>query len=418
MRAVETRASQRHRTYAVALLVLVYFFYMVDRQAIVISQELVKREFGISDTQMGLVTGTIYGIAYALAGLPLGWAADRFNRKKLLAGLVGIWSALTAACGLSSSYVHLAIARLGIGAAEAGGAPAALSILSGMFPPERRATVSSIFFAGSGLGAIASFMAGGYIAAHYGWRAVFILYGVPAVVLALLILFTIREPAREPMESAGKQNRPLKDIVDTLRRPGLMPLYIATAFSTLSVTGIWTWMVPFFMRTYGLDLATTGLIVALGTGLFSTVGMVTTSMLSDRLRRRSHRAPLYVVIIGSLVHLLLGLLVLSSQDLTVTVIGLCGMGAVMLVNVGPTNAIISEVAPPHARGIGFALFTFVSNVIGSGIGPLAVGLLSDHLGGTGTALRHAMMIVLLSQLISVAAFWMASRQVRETRGTH
>lgn len=413
MTASTTEPSRGYRTCSVVLLVLVYFVYMVDRQAIVISQELIKHEFGISDTAMGLVTGTIYGIAYALAGLPLGWAADRVNRRNLLAALVGLWSALTAICGLSTSYVQLAIARLGIGAAEAGAAPAALSILCDMFPPERRATISSIFFAGSGLGAIASFMAGGYIATHYGWRAVFILYGLPGILLALLIFFVIKEPARNrPAASeAAPRVHLLRGIADTLRSPGLGPLYVATAFSTLSVTGIWTWMVPFFMRSYKLDLATTGLILALGTGLFSTIGMVTTSMLSDRLRRRSAKGPLRVVITGSLLHLVIGLLVLSCNNLVLSVIGLCAMGAVMLVNVGPTNAMISEIAPPYARGVGFALFTFVSNVVGAGLGPLTVGLLSDQLGGDPAALREAMMIVLLSQGISILAYWRANRRL-------
>lgn len=414
MDAAET--SRGYRIYAVTLLVLVYFFYMVDRQAIVISQELIKAEFGISDTAMGVVTGTIYGLAYALAGIPLGWAADRVNRKKLLAGLVGLWSALTAICGISSSYFHLGLARLGIGAAEAGGAPAALSILSGMFPPSRHATVSSIFFAGSGLGAIASFMAGGYIADHYGWRAVFVLYGIPGILLAILILLTIREPAREVDIGQGGRSHPLRDLWDTIRSPGLTPLYLATAFSTLSVTGIWTWMVPFFLRVHHLDLATTGMVVALGAGLFSTVGMILTSVLSDRLRSLTLAGPMLVIMAGSLVHLVLGLLVLSSHSLTFAVIGLCGMGATMLVNVGPTNAVISEAAPAHARGLGFALFTFVSNVIGSGLGPLAVGLLSDRLGGTGDALRYAMMIVLLSQIAAIGCYWRVSRSVRAAAG--
>lgn len=411
----ETAPSRSYRIYVVTLLVLVYFFYMVDRQAIVISQEMIKAEFGISDAVMGMLTGTIYGLAYALASLPLGWAADRVNRRNLLAGLVGIWSALTALCGLSASYIHLAFARLGIGAAEAGGAPAALSILSDMFPPERRATVTSIFFAGAGLGSVISFMLGGYIATHYGWRSVFILFGLPGILLAVLIFFTVREPARSKKAKPPKSSNPLRDIRDTLRKPGLGALYLATALSSLSVTGAWTWMVPFFMRSYDLSLTETGTIVALGTGVFCTVGMVVTSILSDRARRRSPVGPMKVVLWGSAIHLVLGAVVLWTHSLPVAIMGLCGMGAFMLVNVGPTNAIISEVAPAHTQGLSFAMFTFVSNVVGSGLGPLFIGLLSDHLGGSSEALRQAMTMILMAQLVAIGAYFVVVRRLRQMK---
>ena len=141
----DMRSSRPYRIYVLILLSLVYVFYLVDRSAVIVSQELIKKEFGLSDTTVGLLTGTLYGVAYALAGIPMGWAADRVNRRNLVAGIVAIWSGLTALSGLCANFWQLALARIGVGAAESGGGPAALSILSDMFPPNRRGTVSSIF---------------------------------------------------------------------------------------------------------------------------------------------------------------------------------------------------------------------------------------------------------------------------------
>jgi len=379
----------------------------------VVAQELIKKEFGLSDTAMGLITGTLYGVAYALAGLPLGWACDRYNRKNLLALLVGTWSALTAACAFSPSYLHLAVARLGIGASESGGAPAALSILSNLFPPERRAMVSSIFYAGAGVGALASFLIGGYVAGLYGWRAVFLVVGLPGLVLAAIIALTVREPTKETLPN--RESHPLHSFRELVRTPGLTPLYIATAFYMPAVTGVWTWMVPFFMRSYNLTLATTGFYVSLGTGLFATIGVLASGVVADWSRRRwGISGPLIALGIGSLLHVGFGLVVFLSRDLDTVVIALCAMGTMLSINAGPTNALISEIAPTQSRGLGFSVFAVVSNVIGSGLGPLIVGLLSDHMGDTATSLRFAMTSVLCIQLLAAAIFFLAISRFSST----
>ena len=141
----QQQTTGAYRAWVVFVLALLYFFYMLDRSAITITQEMIKREFGLSDTQLGMLTGTLYGVSYALAGIPLGWAVDRVNRRNLLAGILAVWSALTVLSGLCSTMIQLALARIGVGASEASGTPAALSIRSDLFPPERRGTVSGRF---------------------------------------------------------------------------------------------------------------------------------------------------------------------------------------------------------------------------------------------------------------------------------
>ena len=412
--ASETRSASEmgpaYRVWVVLLLALVYFFYMVDRSAIIVSQEMIKNEFGLSDTQMGLLTGTLYGVSYALAGLPLGWAVDRTNRKKLLAGIIAVWSGLTALSGLTTSFLQLALARIGVGAAESGGSPSSLSILSDIFPPERRATVTSLFYAGASVGGIASFLIGGWIAQNYGWRAVFLTFGLPGLLLSLLVLFTLREPRRTAAKVASGGPRPgfLRDCWQTLRHPALRILYFATALHMLSAAGVGTWTVPFLTRTAGLDIATVGVVMGLASGLCGLLGAIGVGILADWSRRYGVRGPLCVVALAIVIHVLGGLVVFMASSLPVVIAGLCVLGATTSIQAGPSNAAISEVAPEASRGMAFALYATVANVVGSGLGPVLVGSLSDGLGGDGDALRTAIIAVLLIELLAAVAFVRAS----------
>jgi predicted MFS family arabinose efflux permease len=145
----EPSAAPARRAYVLALFSLLYCVYMLDRNAALVTQELIKEDFALSDSEVGLVVGTLWGVSYALAGLPLGFMTDRVHRVRLLSALVAIWSGLTGLCALATSFWHLALARIGVGAAEAGGSPLSASILSDMFPPERRASALAIFYAGA-----------------------------------------------------------------------------------------------------------------------------------------------------------------------------------------------------------------------------------------------------------------------------
>lgn len=177
-----------HSWYTLGLLTLIYLCHAVDRSVISIVLEPLKQEFGISDSQVGILTGLAYATLYALAGIPIGYLIDRRNRRNLLAVLVAVWSACTVACGFAQNYWHLLTARLTVGAAEAGGAPTALSIISDLFPPDRRSTAISIFWVSTALGTAVSFAIGGLVAAEYGWRAAFFVAGLPGLLLVILLL--------------------------------------------------------------------------------------------------------------------------------------------------------------------------------------------------------------------------------------
>lgn len=409
-----TPISNAKRNYALILMTAVYFFYLLDRNAIIVTQELFKKEFDLTDTQVGMVTGIFYGAAYAMAGLPIGWAIQHVRKVRLLSFLVGIWSLVTLLCGLATQFWHLAVARILVGAAESGGAPTSLSILHPMFPPERRATISSIFFAGAGLGVVVSFLAGGYLAEEYGWRSVFLVYGAPGILLALLILFTLPEP----MPDKAAQEAPKASLAEGLKvllgSRTLRPIYVGAVLYSACNAGVGAWMVSFLMRVHGFQLGNAAAAVSLILGVFGTIGSIVIAMLADRLEKRRRGALLLILALCALLNGAMGIAAVLSNNTYLCLLLFSFWGLTALAYSGPSNAAISEAAPPHMLGMGFSLFAVLCNLLGSSLGPLAVGLISDHYRAElgNEAMRPALVVVCLTQIAAAAAFIIASRRKR------
>lgn len=395
----------RGRAYVLALTAAVYFFYLLDRNAVLVTQELVKQEFGLTDTQVGLTTGVLYGIAYALVGLPLGRLIDRTHRGRLLALLVALWSGVTLLCGFATRFWHLATARFIVGAAESGGAPTSLSILSDLYPPERRAAVSSIFFAGAGIGGIVSFLAGGYIAANWGWRAVFLIYGAPGLLLAGLIALTVRDPRRaQPV--APESARGFWATIGMLTGDrALFPVYCGAVLYAFCNSGIGAWMIPYLMRVHHLPVTEAGIVVALCFGVLSTIGSITFGFAADALERRFSGGMLALLAIAAIFNGAAGLSLALAPTFLLAVVALSFWGLSGIVYSGPVNAAIARLAPSGTTGTAFALFAVLCNLIGAGLGPLFVGMTSDGFQTMGgESIRPALGLVALVQLATPIMF--------------
>jgi predicted MFS family arabinose efflux permease len=397
-------------------LTFAYFFYLVDRSAIMITQELVKTEFHLTDSQIGLLTGTVYGIAYCLAGLPIGWMVDRFNRRNLIVTILAIWSALTAACGINNTgYWQLLAARVGVGALQSGGAPVSLSMLSDLFPRERQSTVAGIFFAGTSVGVLANFLFGGLIAQTWGWRAVFLISGLPGLALAALIFFTVREPTRRESAAvpAARSDSLLRSTMTVLSTPVVGKIYLAAMFFCMASSAVMSWLVSFLMRVHHLDVATAGAILAVSVGGFSIAGMVGAGVLADFAARRVRGGALFVVALAAAISFVFGMAALEAESLVAIVICLCIYGATQGVYTGPTTAVISQLVPSQSRGVALALTLLLVNFIGSGVGPVAVGLISDR-GGPDMGLSKAMQIMLLVNLAAILFYVWAGYSMKRS----
>jgi len=209
--AVKSRAHAGSH-FALALLVVVYTFNFIDRQILSILIEPIKLELGLNDTQMGLLTGFAFALFYATLGIPIARYADRANRRNLIAAALGVWSIMTAVSGLAGNFWHLLIARIGVGVGEAGCSPPAHSIIADYFPAEKRATALGIYSLGIPVGIMFGLFAGGWINEYFGWRIAFFVVGIPGLVLAVIVRFTMREPERGMAEgrvaAAAQQRNP------------------------------------------------------------------------------------------------------------------------------------------------------------------------------------------------------------------
>ena len=182
-----TTVSSRQATYTVAVLAVVYAFNYIDRQLIVILQEAIKQDLGFADWQLGLLSGFAFAIFYTLMGVPIARYADRANRRNIIALAITTWSLMTAVCGAVGNFWQMFLARVGVGVGEAGCSPPAHSMISDLYPQERRATAMSTYNLGVYLGVLVGFIAGGWLNEIVGWRMAFVMVGLPGVLIALLV---------------------------------------------------------------------------------------------------------------------------------------------------------------------------------------------------------------------------------------
>ena len=199
--------STAYRRYILGLLLAVYIFNFLDRQILAVLLQSIKLEFSFSDTQLGLLGGLAFAVFYSVLGIPIAWLADRFNRRNIIAVALCLWSAMTAACGLTTGFTSLFLTRVGVGVGEAGGLPPSYSLLSDYYPPERRGTAMAVMGMGIPLGVLCGFLVGGWVNQYFGWRTAFMVVGIPGVLLAILLWFTLRESPRGLFDNTGMAGR-------------------------------------------------------------------------------------------------------------------------------------------------------------------------------------------------------------------
>ena len=279
------RFSAGYRRYVLALLLIVYIFNFVDRQILAVLLQAIKLEFNFTDTQLGLLGGLAFAIFYSIVGIPIAWMADRFNRRNIIAVALCLWSAMTALCGLTTGFVSLFLTRIGVGVGEAGGLPPSYSLISDYYPPERRGTAMAVMGMGIPLGVLTGFLVGGWVNEFFGWRAAFMVVGIPGVILALLLWFTLREPPRGLFDNQQGQGQPptvLSTFQFLWKRPACHHLCLAAALYGLSGWGAGIWQPSFFMRTHGLSSGEVGTWLAFVFGLSGATGAYLGGAIGDR----------------------------------------------------------------------------------------------------------------------------------------
>jgi MFS family permease len=412
--------ADRYRWYVLALLLAIYMIHHLDRQVVSLLLVPIGAEFALSDSQLGLLAGTVYAIAFAVAGIPLGLLVDRVHRVRLLSLLIALWSGLTALCAMANTFLTLVLMRIGIGAAESGGTPTNLSLLSDYFERARRSTAVGIYMMGPQLGTIVGFALAGVIAAKFGWRAAFLAAGIPGTVLAIIVFMTVREPKRGAGDlntAAQASEAPAPPVVQALRRiaaePALVHLIIGLTIANTVAAGVSVWLPALLMRVHGVSIQTAGLSVAFGIATFAALASLCSGMVSDRIGAESPHAVPRLAAFAALITIPCIVLGAMTAFYWVVIAAFAAQTAAHAVVNTPGYAVALSLAPAELRGTTTAVMQVASNLLGYGAGPQLIGMLSDAFKASSGAdsLRYGLAIFVFVNLWAVAhllraAYWM------------
>jgi predicted MFS family arabinose efflux permease len=419
-----------YRRYALCVLLAIYSLNFLDRQIVTILAEPIRNDLGLLDWQLGMMTGFAFALLYTVMGIPIARYAERANRPYIIAGATAVWSLFTIACGYAQNFTQLLLARVGVGVGEAGCTPPSHSLISDYVPPEKRASAIAFYHLGTPLGSLLGLVLGGVVAGIWGWRTAFLLAGAPGLLIALVALFTLREPRRlaPPVTVAGPT---FGDALKELRgKRTFWLLAFAAAIVAFNGYGSAAFSGSFYLRNHAAELAQLSasmglnpiafLGIALGVlgGIAGMLGTWLGGVLADHYGTRDKRSIMTVPALAGLIAIpvyIVGLLVPSA------------VGAIVILTIptllaslwyGPVYGTVQGLVRPQTRATASAVLLFIVNLIGLGLGPLGVGVLSDVLAngfglGPGDGLRWSLILFSLMGLVASALFWLARRTIRE-----
>lgn len=418
----------KKRTIILCLLMLVYVMNFVDRQIIGILSPAIKAELGFSDTQLGLLKGFAFALLYVIAGIPIAWLADRYNRTRIVAISLVIWSGFTALTGMAGSFASMLLARVGVGIGEAGGSPPSHSIISDLYPKEERATALAVYSLGIPIGIGFSFLLAGALISVLGWRGVLIALGIVGVALALLVLLIVREPKRGMQENTNADIKPasMTESIRVLARiPSWWAMCMAVAFFSFGAYAITTWNIDYIVR-FRPDYAP-----GLGNGNFESLmfrlgmiylfvyslGTYVGGWITEKLAKNNVSAYGWVPAVALMIGVPCIIAAFWVNSITMHLILFTIYTAAAGFYLGPGFAVAQTLAPVNMRAMSTALYFFVLNIIGLGGGPTLIGLLSESMiaeHGELLALRYAITTLIVPYSLSIIAFfWVAKTMPRD-----
>lgn len=405
----------RQAVLTLIMLTMAYVCVALDRAIISVVLEPIKGEFGLSDSQLGMLP-LAFSLFFVAVGVPLGILADRSNRQRIIVGSLLVFGLATALCGAAQNFVQLLLARIGVGAGESGSGPAAMSMISDLFPGRQRASALSCYYLATPIGLILTFVVGGYMVGAYGWRITFLAAGLPGMLLAVVLLFCMREPAREVTASAGRDES-VGSLMSVVRRmlgqPALCHLTLGITLNAMVSAAIVIWYAPFLLRIHEVPMAQAGLLVGLFYGGVSMVGVVGGGFVADWLSRFGDAWRARLVALAALLSIpaLLGMLLAPSMPLMLVCLAVWAI--LSSIWYGPAYGMTQSLVPVRQRATLVSLLYLLTNLIGAGGGPQLVGLFSDllapHFGIQ--SLAYGMALMAFGHLWAMWHFYRAGRTV-------
>ena len=416
-RTTQGELSSRYGWVALGILFVVALFNYLDRTILSIMQVALKKELGLSDTQLGTLTGLSFAVFYTTLALPVARLADRMSRKRVLAAALTVWTLMTAASSLAGGYFSLLACRVGVAVGEAGCVPTTMSLISDYFPRHRRALAMAVWGLALPLGGMLGFAVGGQLTAAVGWRHTFLIVGLSGLVMTPVVLLFLREPRRGRFDGASQGEAATarsigQSIAYLWNIRSFRYLVIGEALQAWAQSGMMVWNAPFYSRLHHMPLAEIATWLALITGFGGAAGTFLGGALAERLAKGDVRWYMRVPAIAAFLTIPFALAEYFVADAHLSLV-LAIVPAVMVnVYMAPGNAVSQSLVPAEMRAFTAAVFVLVVSIVGLGVGPTVVGMLSDLLinrYGLGDAsLRWALPTVVIPALAAATLFHRSS----------
>ena len=411
--------SKGYRNYVLLILLTVYIFNFLDRQILAILMQSIKEDLLLTDTQLGFLSGIAFAIFYVTLGIPIARLADRSNRVTIIAVALTVWSLMTALCGMAQNFIQLLIARIGVGVGEAGCSPPAHSLISDYFPVDERASAMARYALGIPIGTLFGFLLGGWINEFFGWRVAFMVVGIPGVLFAIVVKMTLREPPRgyaDGIKVSTDGPPPLGETFKILwSRRAFRHLSFGGALTAFAGYGLTAWIPAFLERSHNMETGEIGTWLALLSGIAGGIGTLIGGYLTDYLAKYDRRWYVWVPAIGLAIGTPFYVAAFLAPEKFGMLLYLIVPYIMATLYLGPTFALTQGLVKLRMRALASAILLFILNIIGLGLGPFLVGVLSDFLAADFgiESLRYALLIASLAKLWSSFHYFMASRSLRE-----
>lgn len=415
--------STREANYVLAILFVVIMLNFLDRQVISIVAEPIKQEMELTDKQIGLMTGLSFALFYTTLAIPVAALADRWHRSKIIAIAIGVWSAMTMLCGMANNFLQLFLARVGVGIGESASGPASHSLIADYFPPERRASAMGVYGAAVPLGAFIALAGGGWIVENFNWRVAFFLAGVPGILVALIVWWTVKEPRGSvSLKEAFKPQPDQQTLKEALKELGAKPTYWHLVMAGVLIQfvsyGIAAFYGSLYIRVFGIGYGELGLKLGLMVAIAGMSGAWLGGKVGDKFDGQRPGTSLLIVAMTFLVAVPSTFAAVSVSDinLSIALLGMTTFAATFYY--GPNFSQIQSLASERTRAMAVAIYLLFSGLIGLGFGPVFVGAVSDYISGGNPTLeadgiRGGVATIALFNIWTAFHFWRAQRLVKQ-----